>query len=188
MPSNFIAQSYDRLSEWLASRVPSLSTHPCQLEYVLIYLQNVAITVPRNNSSTRDFSLEIFNGFQLSGIAWTCEQYPELYPSYLDLIDRLWVNNGKMHLEALAGSVLGCGIPDCSQRLQNRIVTRQLRFSKAVLTHVNQDSPARAIALDFTTNCAQLFTTSGSPYPYSKQISSQLCETLLKVLCIAEDC
>ena len=153
MPEDFVIESYDRLSEWLASRIQSLCTFPDWLQYVLIYLNNIMITVTKSKAVVRNLSQEVYDGFSLSSIAWTCEQYPQLYTSYLDLINNIWFHNGKMHIEALTGSVLGCGIPDCEQHLQNRVVTRKIRFAKAVLIHTNQGAPAQAIALDFVTNC-----------------------------------
>ena len=142
MSSDFIAESYDRLSEWLASRVQSLYAYPDYLEYVLIYLNNIIITVSKNKIAALNIPYEMYNGFSLSSVAWTCEQHPQLYPSYLDLINSLWLNDSKMHLENLTGSILGCGILDCDQRLQNHVVMRKIRFAKAVLLHVGQGASA----------------------------------------------
>lgn len=73
MPHDFIIESYDRLSEWLASCVPALSAFPNQLQYVLIYLDNIMITITRSKAAARNLSQEVYNGFGLSSIAWTCE-------------------------------------------------------------------------------------------------------------------
>ena len=103
---------------------------------------------------TGSFVYEMYMGFQLPSVAWLCEKYPELYPDYLNLVNVLWKKDSTLRLETLTGALLGLGVPDCEEHLQNRIIARQLQFADMVFRCASSNSSAQKIALDFVANFA----------------------------------